>query len=159
MLVIDECLASYKAGEPFVDYYEATIPVKIDRAALEAAITAITGMAITDAQKAVLDRFEATYCTNSEDAYTINSFGVIVKLKDHSTPSFAQDDIYVSTDYTEDSGRIVLVTYAKGDSKVHFVLNYNTYAVTVRLKGVNSDVAFEIAAGGFARINGTELAK
>lgn len=159
MLVIDEHLASYMAGEPFVDNYGASIPVKIDRAALEAAITAITGTAVTDAQKEVLDRFEATYCTNSEDAYTINSFGVIVKLKDHSTPSFAQDAIYISTDYTEDSGRIVLVTYAKGDSKVHFVLNYNTYAVTVRLKGINGDTAFEVAAGGFVRINGNELAK
>ena len=83
---------------------------------------------------------------------------LIVKLKDNTTDSFAQDDNYKTTDYTDDSGRIVLVTYAKGDDVVHFVLNYNTYTVKVRLEGINGNEAFEVPAYGFRRINGTVLA-
>ena len=159
ILAVEECFNDYNAGRPLGNYYDAEIPVKIERKALEAAITAITGIEVTESQKAVLDRFEDTYCTKSKNAYTIDSFGVIVKLKDHSTPSYAQDKNYISTNYTEDSGRIVLVTYGKGENQVHFVLNYNTYAVKVRLKDMNEGNAFEVAAGGFVRINGTELAK
>ena len=64
----------------------------------------------------------------------------------------------MSTDYTDNSGRIVLVTYAKGNDRVHFVLNYNTYDVTVRLEGVNGDEAFVVPSYGFRRINGNVLA-
>ena len=81
-----------------------------------------------------------------------------VSLKNNTTTSFAQDNDYKETDYTESSGRIVLVTYAKGDSTVHFVLNYNSFDVAVRLKGVNGEEAFTVPANGFCRINGTVLA-
>ena len=64
----------------------------------------------------------------------------------------------MATDYTDKSGRIVLVTYGKGNDRVHFVLNYNTYDVTVRLEGVNGGEAFKVSSYGFRRINGTVLA-
>ena len=39
---------------------------------------------------------------------------------------------YTTTKYTSDDGSIVKVTY--GDS-VSFIINYNSYAITVRLNG------------------------
>lgn len=152
-------LADYANGLR-VDYYDKTITVKIDRAALDAAITALTGKAPTDEQKAIIDAFVEEYCTDNPDKETcvINSFSNSVKMKNTVTPSFAQDDDYVATDYTDKSGRIVLVTYGKGNDRVHFVLNYNTYDVTVRLEGVNGGEAFKVSSYGFRRINGTVLA-
>ena len=42
---------------------------------------------------------------------------------------------YVKTNYTVDNGNVVMVTYKKGSQKVNFILNYNSYAVTVRMNG------------------------
>ncbi len=49
------------------------------------------------------------------------------------TDSFALDSDYIYTDYTIDNGNVTMVTYKKGDSVVRFILNYNNYAVTVKL--------------------------
>lgn len=145
-----------------VDFYGKEPTVTIDRAALEAAIVALTGAAVTDAQAAILDDFVDEYCTlynpDADTVCVINSFSNMVKMKDNTTNSFAQDDNYVVTDYTDKSGRIVLVTYAKGNDRVHFVLNYNTYDVKVRLEGVNGGEAFTVSSYGFRRINGATLA-
>lgn len=40
---------------------------------------------------------------------------------------------YVKTNYTVDNGNVVMVTYKKGSHTVNFILNYNSYAVTVRM--------------------------
>ena len=40
---------------------------------------------------------------------------------------------YKKTTYTVDNGNVVMVTYKKGTETVNFILNYNSYAVTVRL--------------------------
>lgn len=156
--LVTESLTDFANGVR-VDYYNKDITVSIDRAALEAAIAELTGAALSDAQVAILDAFVAEYCTDNPDADTcvINSFSNNVKMKDNTTDSFAQDEDYKITDYTDKSGRIVLVTYQKGNDRVHFVLNYNTYDVMVRLEGVNGGEAFVVSSYGFRRINGTTL--
>ena len=157
--ILEALLAEYAQNGSFAeDYYNKTISVVLDRAVLEAKITAITGVAVTDAQKKILDDFAARYSVAADYTLTIDTFGASVSLKNNTTTSFAQDNDYNETDYTESSGRIVLVTYAKGDSTVHFVLNYNSFDVAVRLKGVNGEEAFTVPANGFCRINGTVLA-
>ncbi len=40
---------------------------------------------------------------------------------------------YKKTSYTIDNGNVVMVTYKKGTETVSFILNYNSYAVTVRM--------------------------
>ena len=42
---------------------------------------------------------------------------------------------YNKTQYTDNSGGVVMVTYSKGTEEVSFVLNYNTFDVVVRLEG------------------------
>lgn len=42
---------------------------------------------------------------------------------------------YNKTTYTVDNGNVVMVTYQKGAETVNFILNYNSYAVTVRMNG------------------------
>ena len=156
-VIVAACLNNADNNE----YYNSSIAVAVDRAKLEAAIKAITGVELTENQIRILDEFVAK-CGNvapSANIPVIDSFGAQVKLEDNSTPSYALDEDYKITDYTDNSGRIVLVTYAKGNEKVHFVLNYNTYAVKVRLEGVNNGEAFEVPSYGFRRINGTTLVK
>lgn len=157
--IVASCLDDYNNGVAFKSesYYAEDIHVTIDRAALEAKITAITGVELTKSQKAILDAFEKDYCVDSADAYVIEAFTAYVSLTDNTTDSFAQDDDYKDTAYTDRTGRIVLVTYEKDGQQVHFVLNYNTYDVSVRLKGVNNDQAFKVPTTGFRRIDGTKL--
>lgn len=52
------------------------------------------------------------------------------------TTSECQDDNYISTEYTLDNDKVVIVTYQRGDDVVRFILNYNIYTVNVRLDGV-----------------------
>lgn len=54
------------------------------------------------------------------------------------TDSSALDSDYVYTDYTIDNGNVTMVTYKKGDSVVRFILNYNNYAVNVRLSATET---------------------
>ena len=51
------------------------------------------------------------------------------------TFSDCDDENYVSTAYTLDNHKTVIVTYVKGDDVVRFILNYNIYDVEVRLDG------------------------
>ncbi len=158
---IAECLESFQNGVPFENLYGKIATVAIDRAKLEEEIAKRTGEALTDDQSALLDAFVADYCTENPDAYTviIDTLSDNVKKKSNQTASHAQmGDAYEITDYTDNSGRIVLVTYGKGDERVHFVLNYNTYDVNVRLDGVNGNEVFKVPSYGFRRINGTVLA-
>ena len=159
-LIVAECLDSYENGIPFEEHYGKTVSVALDRAKIEAKITEITEVPLTEDQKQILDEFVLQYCVAADVILTIDSLSDSVQKKNNKTDSHAQmdKDVYEATDYTDASGRIVLVTYAKGDSTVHFVLNYNTYAVNVRLQGVNGNEPFEVPAYGFQRINGTELA-
>ncbi len=60
----------------------------------------------------------------------------------NTTGSSATDGLdYVATDYTLNDERLVLVTYRKADgSLVKFILNYNIFAVTVKMDGVTYPV-------------------
>ncbi len=163
--IVTDALDAYKANTPFENLYDKAITVSVNRTALETAIIALTKKPLTDGQEAVLEDF----ITNSENCVvTAEEDADIKAFKDldetllpeyNITSSFAQDgDKYEKTAYTDASDRIVLVTYAKGNDIVRFVLNYNTYSINVRLEGVNGGEAFEVPAYGFARINGTTLA-
>ena len=61
------------------------------------------------------------------------------KFNFNQTDSFAEDGYaYVRTDYTLDDEHIVMVTYEGRDgNQVRFVLNYNIFAVKVRINGIN----------------------
>ena len=52
------------------------------------------------------------------------------------TDSYAKDENYVKTDYTIDDGNVTIVTYQKGDDVVRFVINFNSFDVTVKLEGI-----------------------
>ena len=67
------------------------------------------------------------------------------------TDSSALDKDYVYTDYTIDNGNVTMVTYKKGTSVVRFILNYNSYKVTVKLSDSES---YTIDAYGWQRIDG-----
>ena len=54
----------------------------------------------------------------------------------YSTDSKALDEKYEYTDYTLDSGKVVMVTYRNAEGKeVRFVLNFNIYSVDVNVDG------------------------
>lgn len=67
------------------------------------------------------------------------------------TDSDATDADYASTIYTIDNNTIVMVTYTKGSETKTFVLNYNTFDVTVKLNGQEQT----IKALGFAVVYDT----
>lgn len=151
-------LSDYNAGKDLPDYYGDTVVVMVDRVALLASIEKITGETATEAQTAVVDDFiKSLSAVAGDHTVVIDCFTDNVKLSEKTTDSFALDLNYVSTDYTDASGRVVMVTYSNGTKDVHFVLNYNLYDVNVRLKGVNGDEAFVVPGYGFQRIEGASL--
>lgn len=132
-----------------------TVTVMVDVDALLASLKSITGVDATEEQVDIIEKFAARYSNASGD-YVVN-FEVIdgITVKKETTDSCATDANYVRTDYTDDSGRVTMVTYSNGDKDVNFVLNYNTYDVVVRLKDA-SGVAktYTVPAYGFVRIDG-----
>ena len=122
------------------------LKVKIDRDMLLEIFLEASQRTDSDAQ---LDQFKAdlvAFCGVIEDNYNGTAFGgSVVELSiapfdvDFSfyvTDSDATDKgAYKSTNYTVDNGNVVMVTYTKGTEKVNFILNYNSYAITVRLNG------------------------
>ena len=85
------------------------------------------------------DKYEA-------DAGIVSGAEIVIKVTEidfarapentYVTDSEATDVDYASTIYTIDNNTIVMVTYTKGNETKTFVLNYNTFDVTVNLKGV-----------------------
>ena len=145
----DKELIRYCVDNPTMDdLYDKDIVIKIDKAAVEAAVKALTGDEDISAQKSIIEKFAEEYRLESDDLTdadrVINSLTASVKIE--------------HKDYTDDSGRVVLVTYGKGDARVHFVLNYNTYEVNVQIAGINGDQEFTVPSYGFRRINGAVLA-
>lgn len=61
------------------------------------------------------------------------SYSFVYPTDAYITDSFAFDSDYIYTDYTIDNGNVTMVTYKKGDSVVRFILNYNNFAVEVKL--------------------------
>ena len=83
----------------------------------------------------IIETYESEYDGAGEENSYVVKFDKIEYSSVYSfiTDSSAFDKDYVSTDYTVDNGNVTMVTYRKGDHKVSFLLNYNNFAVTVRL--------------------------
>ncbi len=75
-------------------------------------------------------------CGCKYETLAIEVDAIELDFKSYVTSSDAMDKLgYVNTNYTVDNGNVVMVTYQKGTKKVNFILNYNSYAVTVRMDG------------------------
>ena len=120
---------------------------------------------MTEEQKAVVDAVIRRYSfrgDRNDASYaiaTITAVSDTIKPESAVTDSFSTVSLadYHKTIYTVTTDNLVLVTYGKGNEKVQFVLNYNTFDMNVRLEGVNGGEAFRVGAYGFRRINGTTL--
>lgn len=121
------------------------VRVQIDRAALIAQACEVLNADVSEipefvsALDAHIAYFEGEYRTYSDNPYVVSFDAVEYESQyRYLTDSFARDDDYVYTDYTCDNGNVVMVTYSDGEHTVHFLLNYNVYAVTVQLDAEHS---------------------
>ncbi|MBO5206520.1 MAG: hypothetical protein J6C09_02930 [Clostridia bacterium] len=139
----------------------AALKLNVDKAGLVAALCELIDAEGTtlpeyaaEALDAVIAEYE-TYYKNTDGTVDV-AFGAsdvaYESLYAFKTDSVAtdSDSVYVSTDYTSDNGNVVRVTYTKGNEKVEFILNYNTYAVDVRLAAGEKPVT--IQPYGFKKI-------
>ncbi|MBQ8583741.1 MAG: hypothetical protein IJ488_03915 [Clostridia bacterium] len=139
----------------------AALKLNVDKAGLVAALCELIdaeGTTLPEYASEALDEVIAeyeTYYKNTDGTVDV-AFGasdvVYESLYAFKTDSVAtdSDSVYVSTDYTSDNGNVVRVTYTKGNEKVEFILNYNTYAVDVRLAAGEKPVT--IQPYGFKKI-------
>ena len=69
-------------------------------------------------------------------------------LYSYVTDSYATDENYKYTDFTCDNGNVVMVTYRHPDTnhEVKFILNYNNFAVNVRLAAGEEPIALDAYA-------------
>ena len=116
-------------------YFDKKVSIVVDRDAVLASMEASLGYAPTADLIAIVD----AYIAERSDA-TGDEVGTVTSVKLEytlpTTDSFATDgEGYVHTKYTDSNGGIIMVTYAKGDDVVRFILNYNSFAVQVRLPG------------------------
>lgn len=122
------------------------LKVTIDREMILDIFLAASQRDKDDAQLEAFEQYLEEFCDVIEGNYNgANLSGVVHELSvaafevDFSfyvTDSEATDkDGYKETNYTIDNGNVVMVTYQKGTEKVNFILNYNSYAVTVRMNG------------------------
>ena len=103
--------------------------------------------------KAVIAKYEAEYAGAADEANNVLVvFDGFVYESRYSfiTDSVATDKNYVFTKYTIDDGSVTMVTYQKGDDVVKFVINYNHYAVTVRL---DANTVIELAGFSYERLD------
>ncbi len=127
--------------------YTSRVAVSFDTAAIIAQFEAIiTPMELTfngEEFSRLLGEIVAEYTAEYPGAVDeINTVYVeIDKLDEYKsaysyhTTSECTDENYVETEYTLDNGKVVIVTYQKGNSTVRFVLNYNIYTVNVNIDG------------------------
>ena len=135
---IVEALATMNPGDG--------LKVTIDRAMMKEIFLTASQRAENDAQVAQFDADLEAFCLGIEANYNGTAFGGSVKdlpvaafevdFSFYVTESEATDTKgYKNTNYTVDNGNVVMVTYKKGTETVNFILNYNSYAVTVRMNG------------------------
>ena len=135
---IVEALATMNPGDG--------LKVTIDRAMMKEIFLTASQRAENDAQVAQFDADLEAFCLGIEENYNGTAFGGSVKdlpvaafevdFSFYVTESEATDTKgYKNTNYTVDNGNVVMVTYKKGTETVNFILNYNSYAVTVRMNG------------------------
>lgn len=135
------------------------VHVTFDRAALLAQFARIVNMtvaeleadsAFTEALDAQISKILTEYSTDGENAYALDVQEVQYESRyRYLTDSKATDEDYEYTDYTCDNGNVVMVTYQKGTQTVHFLLNYNIYAVDIRM---DDGTVHRIEKYGFRRI-------
>lgn len=102
---------------------------------------------------ALIANYEALYAGAEDPAMTVAVvFPAFNYNSNYSfiTDSCATDSDYKYTNYTIDNGNVTMVTYKNGDSVVRFILNYNNYAVSVRL---DSDTVLELGSQSYIRID------
>lgn len=142
-----------------VDYNDKVIGVRVDVDALLAELPSRTYTDVTEEQIEIVEKFvqrlEMQYAETPVDIFVdLNTIDDYIKITQDTTESTAFDPKYDTTDYTDASGRVVMVTYSNGTKNVHFLLNYNTYDVAVRLKDANGVVnTYTVSGYGFVRID------
>ena len=133
-----------------------------DRAALMNQFADILNIDITELQVSdftkdvdeIIAKYELKYPGDDANgnSYVVNFSSIEYKSQySYITDSCAFDKDYVYTDYTVDNGNVTMVTYKNGNSEVRFILNYNTYPVTVRL---SSELEYKLEAYSYQRIDG-----
>ena len=113
-----------------------------------------TVKAYVDAIDTVIADFHKDY--NVDGGEVVNFSADDVKYESryaYTTDSVATDgDAYVKTKFSNDNGNVVMVTYRSAEGKeVQFILNYNNFAVNVRLEAGKASIPLE--AYGYARID------
>jgi len=123
-------------GTAFESNNGKKVSVVVDADALIAGLEAITGVAATEEQKEIIEKFAEKNSDESGDfKVSFNAYTESLKMEVKR--------------YTDNSGRIVMVTYSNGTENVRFILNYNTYDVTVKVDG--NEVPVE--GYGFVRVD------
>jgi len=151
--LVDEAVASV-SGSSLEEKCDK-IKLTVDRNALIARFAKILGITVSELEATFggkVDALVAKYTDkyngfhNEEGTYdsakttTVNFSHFVYTADAYVTDSCAQDEDYVTTDFTVDNGNVTMVTYKKGDSVVRFILNYNNYNVTVRLSATEEYV-------------------
>lgn len=146
--------------DSFVSTDGKSISVKVDVDALVASLSAIlekAGSSVTDDQRALIAEFAELYSNEDGDfVVELESFAdsilVVKKYSEYfSTDAYDPNKSY--SDYADYSGRITMVTYSNGTKDVHFILNYNTYDVEVRLQAADgSAITKTVGAYNFIKV-------
>lgn len=85
----------------------------------------------------VVRKYTEEYADDSANPYEVNFTLAAYKSEyKYLTDSVSTEsaDTYEFTDYTCDNNNVVMVTYSDGTREVSFLLNYNVYPVSVRMK-------------------------
>ena len=148
---VDIALGELKASE---DRYTKMLNFSVDKEALLASFSDILNLSVEELNTECADfiasfnelcaKYESYYDGAEDEAnnydVTFDTFvygsGKYVTKYTYITDSFAKDENYVKTDYTIDDGNVTIVTYKKGNDVVRFVINFNSFDVTVKLEGV-----------------------
>ncbi len=108
----------------------------IDRFNFET-VTELNSYGFDELINAVIDKYNAEYplAAATDTVPLLASDVVYVSRYNYVTDSVANAEDYVQTDFTCDNGNVVIVTYkdAASGKTVKFILNYNGFAVDVKL--------------------------
>ena len=162
---IDATLANIKATYEVTDGIR--LKVNVEKNALVAQIAEILnisesevltteyskGVTFSSALDALIFSYEEEYVGSSDEnmTYAITFSQIEYSTKySYITDSYALDKNYIYTDYTTDNGKVTMVTYSNGANEVVFILNYNSFPVTVKL---NSEHTYTLGKYDFIRLD------
>ena len=162
---VDEALALLK-GDPA--NYPKRIKLVADREALFASFAEALNVSVEELKgdhasfiesvNATIEKYENEYAGAEDAANTVEvvfdsfEYGTEKYSTKYTyiTDSFAQDEDYRETDYSVMGGSVTMVTYRRGDDTVRFILNYNSFDITVRLSEAE---VYELDSYGCVRID------